>query len=74
MFAQTDLSDSTIGALLLVISLFVIAVALIFMVKLLNSLLKGSVAKVVKKFINSDFPGLFKYLTGYVAILIGTGL
>ncbi|CAC5385633.1 SLC34A [Mytilus coruscus] len=73
LFAQTDLSDSTIGALLLVISLFVIAVALIFMVKLLNSLLKGSVAKVVKKFINSDFPGLFKYLTGYVAILIGTG-
>ncbi|XP_052063020.1 sodium-dependent phosphate transport protein 2B-like [Mytilus californianus] len=73
LFAQTDLSDSTIGALLLVISLFVIAVALIFMVKLLNSLLKGSVAKVVKRFINSDFPGLFKYLTGYVAILIGTG-
>jgi len=50
-----------------------IVVALIAIVKILNSLLKGSIAKVVKKTINADFPGRFAFLTGYVAILIGTG-
>ncbi|CAG2197394.1 NPT [Mytilus edulis] len=74
LFAKTDLSDSTIGILLLLISLGLIVVSLILMVKLLNSLLKGSVAKIVKKIINSDFPGAFKHLTGYVAIIVGTGM
>lgn len=30
-------------------------------------------ASIVKRFINADFPGKFGWLTGYVAILIGTG-
>lgn len=74
LFAKTDLSDETIGVLLLVISLLLIVVSLILMVKVLNSLMNGSVAKLVKKFINADFPGKLSFLTGYVAILIGTGL
>ena len=74
LFAKTDLSDETVGILLLVISLSLIVVSLILMVKVLNSLMNGSVAKLVKKFINADFPGKLSFLTGYVAILIGTGL
>ena len=73
LFAKTDLSDETVGILLLVISLVLIMTSLIFMVKLLNSLLKGSVAKLTKKIINADFPGKLSFLTGYVAILVGTG-
>ena len=41
------------------------------MVKLLHSLLQGSIAKVIKKTLNSDFPGCFSWLTDYVAILVG---
>lgn len=29
---------------------------------------------IIKKFLNADFPGKFAYFTGYVAILIGTGM
>ena len=43
-------------------------------VKTLNSLLKGKVAGIIKRFINAEFPGKFAYFTGYVAILIGTGM
>ncbi len=40
------------------------------MVKILNSLFLGSVAKILQRVVNSDFPGPFKYLTGYVAIIV----
>nr|KAG5712137.1 hypothetical protein BaRGS_014487 [Batillaria attramentaria] len=43
-------------------------------VKLLASLLKGTIAKVLQRFMNSDLPGFLKYFTGYLAILIGAGL
>lgn len=62
------------GAILLILSLFFMIVCLLMMVKLLNSLLQGPMAKVVHKFINSDFPGYAKHLTGYVAILVGAGM
>ncbi|XP_069114789.1 sodium-dependent phosphate transport protein 2B-like [Argopecten irradians] len=74
LLAMTDLDDSTAGVLLMVISFGMIIVSLVVIVKLLNSMLKGSVAKVVKKSFNSNFPGRFSFLTGYVAILIGTGM
>ena len=44
------------------------------MVKLLNSLLKGRMAGVIKRTINADFPGPFKHLTGYFAICVGAGV
>lgn len=62
------------GAILLICSLFFMIICLLIMVKLLNSLLQGSMAKIIHKFINSDFPGYAKHLTGYVAILIGAGM
>ncbi|XP_060080597.1 sodium-dependent phosphate transport protein 2B-like [Ylistrum balloti] len=74
LLALTDLDDSAAGGLLMVISFGLIIVSLVVIVKLLNSMLKGSVAKVVKKSINANFPGKLSFLTGYVAILIGTGM
>jgi sodium-dependent phosphate cotransporter len=34
-------------------------------------MMKGPMAKAIRKMVNADFPGCFKFLTGYVAILIG---
>ena len=74
LFAMSDLKDSEAGAILLVCSLIIIFLALYGLVKLLNSMLKGSLAKVVKKFINADLPGKAAYFTGYIAILVGAGM
>ena len=73
LFAQTDLADNVIGVLLLLSSLILIIASLIVIVKLLNSLLQGSLAQTIKKTINSEFPGKFAFLTGYVFIFVGTG-
>lgn len=51
-----------------------LCVCLVLLVKTLNSLLKGKVALLIKKFVNAEFPGKFAYFTGYLAIIIGTGL
>lgn len=68
------LSDKAVGGILLVISLAILCLCLVCIVKLLHSLLQGPMAMIIKKFINADFPGLFGYFTGYLAILIGAGL
>ena len=44
---------------------------LILMVKILRSLLEGSMASVIQSTINADFPGKAAFLTGYLAMLIG---
>ena len=74
LFAQSDLSDSAAGGILLVCSLIIIFLALYGIVKILHSLLHGSLAKVIHKSINSDLPGKVAYFTGYIAILVGTGM
>ncbi|KAH3699565.1 hypothetical protein DPMN_074523 [Dreissena polymorpha] len=71
LFSQLELSDSVSGVILLVFSLALLCTCLVLMVKLLNSILKGSIAKVIKKTLNADFPGCFSWLTGYVAMLVG---
>lgn len=73
LFALSDLSDEEAGLLLTIAALLLIVLCLFVVVKLLNSLFKGTMASIVKRFINADFPGKFGWLTGYVAILIGTG-
>lgn len=40
-------------------------------VKTLHSLLRGSIAKIVHKVVNYEFPGCAAYFTGYIAILAG---
>lgn len=49
-------------------------VCLLLLVKVLNSMLRGSMKRIVRKAINSDFPGKAAHLTGYVAILVGAGV
>ncbi|XP_029651087.1 sodium-dependent phosphate transport protein 2B [Octopus sinensis] len=66
--------DWAMGLLLLFISLLILCLCLMFIVKLLHSLLRGSIAKVIRKIVNQDFPGPLSYITGYLAILIGAGL
>lgn len=53
MFANTDLSDLSVGLILLTGSLVVLCSCLIFIVKLLNSVLKGQVARVIQMIINT---------------------
>lgn len=60
--------DSVIGVLLLAVSLALLCTCLVAMVKLLNSVLKGQIAKVVKKTVNAELPGKFKYFTGALII------
>ena len=58
------LSDALTGLFLLAISLFMLILCLTVLVKILQSLLMGSVATRLKKNINSNLPGVFKPLTG----------
>ncbi|CAH3154355.1 unnamed protein product, partial [Porites lobata] len=74
LFADTPLSDTEVGVIILVIAIALLCVCLILIVKILHSMLRGQMAKIIKKTVNADFPGLFKYLTGYFAILVGAGL
>ncbi|XP_044274196.1 sodium-dependent phosphate transport protein 2B [Varanus komodoensis] len=74
IFVESSLPDLAIGLILLALSLIVLCTCLILIVKLLNSVLKGQVASVIKKTINTDFPFPFSWLTGYLAMLVGAGM
>lgn len=49
-------------------------ICLLLLVKVLNSVLRGPMKRVVRKAINADFPGKAAFLTGYFAILVGAGV
>jgi len=68
------LSEAAVGGILLALSLVVLVICLLTLVKILDSLLKGPLARVVRTAINADFPGYLAFLTGYVAMLIGAGV
>ncbi|OQV23695.1 Sodium-dependent phosphate transport protein 2B [Hypsibius exemplaris] len=72
--AKETFLDSEIGIILLFSALIVICGSLILLVKILSGMLKGSVASVIKKTINYDFPYPLTFLTGYVAMLAGAGM
>ena len=74
MFATSDWTDGTVGAVVLVLAFIVIVTSLFAIVKILNSLLQGHVAKVISKTINKDLPGKLAFLTGYVALLVGCAM
>uniref|UniRef100_A0A8C2GAG9 Sodium-dependent phosphate transport protein 2A n=1 Tax=Cyprinus carpio TaxID=7962 RepID=A0A8C2GAG9_CYPCA len=74
LFVETGLSDLAVGLILLASSLLVLCTCLLLLVKFLNSLLQGQVAKAIQKIINADFPFPFGWLTGYLAILVGAGM
>ena len=74
LFAGTTLSDTEVGIIILVVSIILLCICLVSIVKILHSMLRGQMAKIIKKTVNADFPGPFKHLTGYLAILVGAGL
>ncbi|XP_049444894.1 sodium-dependent phosphate transport protein 2B-like [Epinephelus fuscoguttatus] len=74
IFANANLPDLAVGLILLALSLLVLCTCLILIVKLLNSMLKGQVAVIIKKVLNTDFPFPFAWVTGYIAILVGAGM
>ncbi|XP_012686724.1 solute carrier family 34 member 2a [Clupea harengus] len=74
IFVNANLSDLAVGLILLALSLLVLCSCLIIIVKLLNSMLKGQVAVIIKKILNTDFPFPFGWVTGYIAILVGAGM
>ncbi|NXY84257.1 NPT2B protein, partial [Alcedo cyanopectus] len=74
LFVDADLPDLGIGLILLALSLLVLCSCLVMIVKLLNSVLKGQVASIIKKTINTDFPFPFTWLAGYLAMLAGAGM
>lgn len=74
LLSDTGMDDTTIGVILLIISLFILCACLVLIVKILHSLLKGQIAVVIKRTVNSDFPKPFHHFTGYFAILIGAGM
>lgn len=53
IFVETNLADLAIGLILLAASLIVLCTCLVLIVKLLNSVLKGQVASVIKKTLNT---------------------
>lgn len=71
LLAKIDLPEAAIGSILLVVSLVMLCVCLIFMVKILHTLMKGRMAGVIRRTINADFPGCFSVFTGYFAIGVG---
>nr|XP_020452628.1 sodium-dependent phosphate transport protein 2B-like [Monopterus albus] len=74
LFVDVNLSDLVVGVILLTFSLLVLCSCLVLIVKLLNSMLKGQVAAVIKKILNTDFPFPFGWVTGYIAIAVGAGM
>ncbi|XP_067085756.1 sodium-dependent phosphate transport protein 2B-like [Osmerus mordax] len=74
IFASGSLPDLVVGLILLGLSLLALCSCLILIVKLLNSMLKGQVALVIKKVLNTDFPFPFGWVTGYIAIMVGAGM
>ncbi|XP_072317219.1 LOW QUALITY PROTEIN: sodium-dependent phosphate transport protein 2B-like [Eucyclogobius newberryi] len=74
IFAYANLPDLAIGLILMALSLLILCTCLILIVSLLSSLLKGQVAVVIKKVLNTDFPFPFTWVTGYIAILVGAGM
>ncbi|XP_066200677.1 sodium-dependent phosphate transport protein 2A isoform X2 [Saccopteryx leptura] len=74
IFVDTELPDLAVGLILLAGSLVLLCTCLILLVKMLNSLLKGQVAKIIQKVINTDFPIPFTWATGYFAMVVGAGM
>ncbi|KAA8589679.1 hypothetical protein FQN60_013044 [Etheostoma spectabile] len=79
IFVNANLPDLAVGLILLALSLLVLCTCLILIVKLLNSMLKGQVAVVIKKPCSMTetqcyFPFPFAWVTGYIAMLVGAGM
>ncbi|CAF4346803.1 unnamed protein product, partial [Rotaria sordida] len=70
LFAKVQWADWLIGLVLLIISIICLCLCLFLLVKILQSLLKGTVKNIIFKMVNANFPRMFKHLTPYLAILV----
>merc|ERR1719452_473098 len=70
LFYDRGMADVYVGIILLIISLVMLASSLIGIVKLLSSMLEGSIATIINKTLNANVPYV-PWLTGYIAILVG---
>ena len=68
LFSKVTWPDWAIGLLLLILSLVSLCTCLVVLVKLLQSMLKGTISTIIHKTVNADFPGIFHHLTPYLAI------
>jgi len=73
LFNLPSWGDQVIGGVLLIIALFVLSTCLVLIVKVLRSSLEGSVANLIRKFVNADIKYV-PWLTGYLALILGAGL
>lgn len=65
LFVDVNLPDLAVGLILLLLSLLVLCSCLVLIVKLLNSMLRGQVAAVIKKILNTGEQhntGILNYL------------
>ena len=70
IFAHVSWPDWGVGLLLLILSLLSLCTCLIVLVKLLQSMLKGTISTIIFKTVNADFPGVFHHLTPYLAMAV----
>ncbi|CAF1352594.1 unnamed protein product, partial [Didymodactylos carnosus] len=71
IFAKSKLPDWSIGLILLILSILSLCVCLVLLVKVLQSMLQGAIANIIRKTMNAELPGPLRHLTGYLAMLIG---
>jgi uncharacterized membrane protein len=64
------MSDVTVGLILLIGAIIMLVVCLVGIVKVMQSLLGGQVAMMINKVVTYDFPRPFKFLGGYVCMVI----
>ncbi|KAG8238635.1 hypothetical protein J437_LFUL017667 [Ladona fulva] len=65
-----SIGDTAIGAILLLFSLILLFVCMGVMVKILQKVLKGTMANAIRRAINAEIPKL-PWLGGYISILVG---
>ncbi|KZS21381.1 Sodium-dependent phosphate transporter [Daphnia magna] len=70
LFENTGLEDWAVGLILLFMSLFMLCGCLVGLVKILNSMMKGHIANIIKRVINAKIPYV-PWLTGYLAMIVG---
>ncbi|ODN00160.1 Sodium-dependent phosphate transport protein 2B [Orchesella cincta] len=70
LFAKLKWSDTLSGSIILLGSLLVLCLCLIMIVKILNSVLQGQIAVVIKKTLNAKVPYV-PWITGYLALVVG---
>ncbi|KAI6218648.1 hypothetical protein M3Y99_01697200 [Aphelenchoides fujianensis] len=71
LFAYSTWSDVVIGVLLLIVSIGTLLGCLIGIIRVMKSLLAGSLAVFVRKMMDYNCPFPFRFLTGYLIMLIG---